>query len=241
MASKENRDQFETQLDVLRSLAARSTSAAVTSRWIAASDERVKELVFKKFADGLFLRGVTSFPSPGRSKYAVVFSFERTGATVNLLQNSFLVTVDLTTKAVADVIDPYLDDEGSAPGGGLPFAMRVPSNAPNVLVSREAGATYRAAEQEFFRRRGILTDPFRPVLPERPGRPGGFWPERPGFDFPPRGSWGIPSPAATYYKASTEVATDIGTDTPTGNPPEQSDDVENDGHADYETDLVPFD
>lgn len=239
MASTSDREQFETQLEVLRNLAARSTSPAVTSRWIAASDDRIKELIFKKLDEGLQLRSVTSHPR-SRSLYVVLFSFERQAAAVTLVPTAFVVTVDFLAKQITDVRDPYLGDEAEVAGGSLPFAMKIPSNAHNVVVSREAGAPHRAAEREFFGSRGITPDPLGPVLPERPGRPGGFFPERPGLDFPQRGSW-IPSPAAgTYIKVMTQVATDVGTDTITGNPP-QTEDVENDGYADNETDTVPYD
>jgi hypothetical protein len=252
MASTEHKDAFLAQLEQLAIVAAKSTSPAITSRWIAASDERVKALVFKKLDEGHTLAGVTAFPHR-RAEYAVVFAFDRAAQRVNLIEESFCAIVDLVSQKVADIMDPYMNDEGSysgissraAIGGAVPFAMRIPSNARNVVVSRQAGAGYRAAEQQFFRQRGIQTDPSGPMpgdpgLPGRPGRPGG-WPGRPGFDLPERGNWGTPSPATTYIKAWSPVATDEGTDTTTGNPPDQTDDVENDGHTDYVSDPEPFD
>jgi hypothetical protein len=243
MATKENTGAFQAQLDKLATVAAKSTSPSITSKWIAASDEKVKALVFKKLDEGHTLGGVTSFQNQRRREYAVVFAFGRAPNPVNLIQESFLVTVDLVNKKVVDIMDPYMNDEGTYSAipsmatsrGAVPFAMRIPSNAPNVVVSREAGAGYRAAEQAFFRQRGIQTDPSGPVGPSRPdspGRPGGFWPGRPGFDLPERGSWGMPNPFERQCYAQTHIATDISTDTLTGNPPDQTDDVENDGQAD---------
>jgi hypothetical protein len=246
MATKDHKEEFQAQLAKLTTIAAKSTSPGVTSKWIAASDEKVKALVFKKFDQGDTLAGVTFFQYPRRGEFAVVFDFESAANPVNLVQDSFLVAVDLVNQKVVDIVDPYLNEEANysaipstaATRGTVPFTMRIPSNAPNVVVSGEAGAAYRAAERQFFRLRGIEIDPVGqvPNRPDRPGRPGGLWPDRPGFDLPERGNWG--NPAQRQCRAFSPVATDLGTDTPTGNPPDQTDDVENDGHTDYVSDVI---
>jgi len=247
MAKRESKEEFQAQLDTLAAIEAKSTSAGTTSKWIAASDEKVKALVFAKIDGGRRLAGVTSFPSQ-RGEYAVVFAFERPESSVNLVQESVLVTVDLSAKKVVDIADPFIAEESpsmSVTGGTVPFAMRIPSNAPNVVVRSQAGAAHRAAERAFFARRGIERDPTFPGG----GRPG--QPSQPGWplpDLPERGSWpgfpsfpvlpGFPSAAQTLARYTTPTATDLGTDTTTG---EMTDDVENDGHTDYPSDWVPWD
>jgi hypothetical protein len=243
MVSTSPQDEFQAQLERLAAAAAKSTSAALTSKWIAASDDRVKSVVFGKLGAGHTLAGVTSAPSQRHGEITVVFLFDRAAGAVNLIDESFAATVTISGKRVIDIVDPYVaEDASTAAGSAMPFAMRIPSNARNVRVSAAAGAGYRAAEREFFRQRGMEGDPIDPTpgggLPGRPPRPGGPGPDKFWQDgLPERNPWGRPDPFERQCRAFSPTATDLGTDTTTGDPP-QTDDVENDGHTDYVGDII---
>lgn len=256
------RKEFLAQLKQLSDLAAKSTAPSLTATWIAASDEKVKELILTKLDAGSTLQGVMPAGSQRAREFGVIFVFDRPAGAVNLVSTSFLATVDLQSKRVIDVADPYVADEHTStpgayfapPTGGLPFALSVPTNAPRVIISDAARAPYRMAEQAFFRARGIRPgdrgfpgDPAGPGRPGFPGDPGGSG--RPGFpwpgpDWPGRPGWGapgIPSAAESRYWAITKTESGAETTTTTDDPPKSDDGMTDIISDDNETDWVPTD
>jgi hypothetical protein len=106
---------FDQQLASLRDAAATSIDPCVVAKFIALTDPRVRELFFKKFADGYLFRGISCVQRIGipENKY-VLFDFDCIPGTVCFVPPAFLVVVNIVERNVVSIIDAYTPSSVSA-------------------------------------------------------------------------------------------------------------------------------
>jgi hypothetical protein len=147
----ELRNQLAGEIDRLRLLAASSTNPCLVTQYIAFSNHDVQELFVKKTAAGDRFKTCTCLPSAPDCQQYVLFEFDCPEGLIRLVKPSFLAVVDMPKREVAKVIDPYLPDQlvCNPPPGSLPFALTVPSNAPNVTIPANALKPFQAREEAY--------------------------------------------------------------------------------------------
>jgi hypothetical protein len=163
----EIRKQLAGEIDRLRQVAASSTNPCLVAQYIAFSDEGVQELFVKKNAAEDRFKACTCLPSAPNNQQHVLFEFDYPDGVLRLVKPSFLAVVDIAGREVAKVIDPYIPDQPAnfPPAGSLPFALGVPSNAPNVTIPADALKPFRAREAAFGQALGCnQCNPCGPVI-----------------------------------------------------------------------------
>lgn len=165
-AKSEFAKRLDAEVEKLRKVAEHSTDHCIVAKLIAISDENVRELLLSKLDQGDRFAGVSCVQGPGiPEQRGVLFRLDCPPGTICLVAPSFLAVINLLTKKVDHIIDPYHPAEGGvthipAPlTGALPFTLAVPSGAQNVVTPSDELAKQRARETAFLENKGVQPSP----------------------------------------------------------------------------------
>lgn len=124
---------LETEIGRLKEHAATSVSPCAVAKLIAVSDEQVLERLRARLRNGDVPRSVRCLGTDG-----VLFAFDCAPGAVCLVPRSLLVRVDLDSRKVREIVDPFDPDEA----GHVQSATVMPSTSLHVTHAAPAlGAT----------------------------------------------------------------------------------------------------
>jgi hypothetical protein len=99
---------FDQQLALLKDLAATSIDPCITAKFIALTDQRVRELFFKQNAGPYLFRGISCVERIGIPEYKyVLFDFDCIPGTFCLVPPAFLVVVNIVDRHVVSIIPAW--------------------------------------------------------------------------------------------------------------------------------------
>lgn len=112
MDEKKTRELLDKEITKLKEVSVTSTNDCIVAQYIAISDKSVQEKFLHKISEGYIFKGIRclsgiSIPETRR----VEFLFDCPSGVFCFIPPSFLVIVNMITKTVEKIVDPYLGDE----------------------------------------------------------------------------------------------------------------------------------
>ncbi len=118
-------EAYDNQAASLLKVSATTVDPCLVAKYIAIADERVRALFAKKLLAGDVFRGVECAPRSGTAELiTVVFEFDCKPGVFCFISPSFAVVVNLHTRHVVSVLDPYVSveaEEADFGPGGIPI------------------------------------------------------------------------------------------------------------------------
>jgi hypothetical protein len=156
-ASMAPKEQIERELKRITEMAAKSKDPGLLSKVIALNDKNVRLLLSKKLAAGGKLVRVSLLPDPVDNSRRVFFELRPPGEDLPLVQEGFMVAVDLPNSKIMCLNDPYVLTENDV--YGLPFVLARESKADEVFIPLEETHNQRRQAVEFFKSLKLSYDP----------------------------------------------------------------------------------
>lgn len=123
MDEKKAREILDKEIARLKDAALTSSNTCMTSLVLAITDKAVQDLFVQKLKDDNVFKGIRCLSGLGIPEYRrVEFHFECKEGAFCLVPTSFLVIVDIVSKTVFKIVDPYL---GIDPGFGHAESMTI--------------------------------------------------------------------------------------------------------------------
>jgi hypothetical protein len=112
MDEKKTRELLDKEITKLKEVSVTSTNDCIVAEYIAISDKSVQEKFLHKISDGYIFKGIRclsgiSIPETRR----VEFLFDCPSGVFCFIPPSFMVIVNMITKTVEKIVDPYLGEE----------------------------------------------------------------------------------------------------------------------------------
>jgi hypothetical protein len=154
----------EIEVERLRELGRRSSNLNISAIASAASCVAVQNLMALKLSTGNHFEGVSILNKGTEGELGILFQFESPRDRIDLIPPSFLVNVDALSGDVLSIEDPCVKIPGRTrdttlyPAGPLPFALLVPSTAPEVAIPNSDLEEIRRRKTEFIRNLAFAAD-----------------------------------------------------------------------------------
>jgi hypothetical protein len=112
MDEKKAREMLDKEVTKLKEVSVTSINECIVAEYLAISDKAVQEKFLHKIAEGCIFRGIRclsgiSIPETRR----VEFRFDCPSGAICLVPPSFMVVVNMISKHVEQIVDPYIEDD----------------------------------------------------------------------------------------------------------------------------------